>query len=173
MGICAKKGATELVEELASDRWSEVKDTVTYNTLMACYMKAKRQHECFSVFEEMRHAKAPPDKFTAGILLDFCVQTHPVDIQRMMSILDVLQAEGVTVNHVHYTTLIKGFVQAGLVQHAVLMLEQMRNQPTLRPDLVTYSTVVKGFAELGDVDTALGWLNKLTQEGVMLDSTFF
>jgi len=173
MGICAKKGATALVEELASDRWSEAKDTVSYNTLMTCYMKAKRQQECFRVFEDMRYAKAAPDQFTVGILLDCCIQTHPIDIQHMMSILDVLQAEGVTMNHVHYTSLIKGFVQAGLVQNALEVLELMRHQPTLRPDLVTYSTVVKGLAELGDVDGVFGWLNKLTQEGMMFDNKFF
>jgi len=173
LGICAKKFATELAEELASDHWSEARDTVTYNILMTCYMKAKRPHESFRVFEEMRHAKTIPDQFTLGILLDCCVQTDPIDIRHMMSILDMLQAEGVTMNHVHYTTLIKGLVQAGLVQNAVKVLEKMRNQPILRPDLVTYSTVVKGLAELGDVDGAFGWFEQLTQEGMMLDDRFF
>jgi len=173
MGICAQKGAAELVEELALDQWSKIKDTCTYNTMMTCYVKANRQHECFRVFEEMQHAKVALDQFTVGILLDCCVQTHPIDIQHMMSLLDVFQAANVNMNHVHYTTLIKGLVQAGLVQNALQVLEQMRNQPSLTPDIITYSTVVKGLAELGDVDGALEWLEKLTQEGVMLDSTFF
>jgi len=121
----------------------------------------------------MQHAKVALDQFTVGILLDCCVQTHPIDIQHMMSLLDVFQAANVNMNHVHYTTLIKGLVQAGLVQNALQVLEQMRNQPSLTPDIITYSTVVKGLAELGDVDGALEWLEKLTQEGVMLDSTFF
>jgi len=173
MGICAKKGATDLVEELASDRWSVAWDTVTYNTLMACFTKAKRQHECFKVFKEMRHAKAVPDQFTVGILLDCCLQTNPIDIQHMMLILNVLRSEDIAMNHVHYTTLIKGLVQGGLVQNALQVLEQMRNHPSLRPDLVTYSTVVKGLAELGDVDGTLGWLETMTREGVVPDNIFF
>lgn len=55
-----------------------------------------------------------------------------------------------------YTTLMKGYMEAGRVADTVRMLEAMRQQKdsSSRPDHVTYTTVISAFVKAGSMDRA-------------------
>lgn len=67
-----------------------------------------------------------------------------------------------------YTTLMKGYMNAGRVTDTVRMLEAMRHQDdsASHPDHVTYTTVVSAFVKSGSIDRARQVLAEMTRIAV-------
>lgn len=67
-----------------------------------------------------------------------------------------------------YTTLMKGYMQAGRVSDTVRMLEAMRRQDdrSSHPDHVSYTTVVSALVKAGSMDRARQILAEMTRMGV-------
>lgn len=67
-----------------------------------------------------------------------------------------------------YTTLMKGYMNAGRVTDTVRMLEAMRLQDDTasHPDHVTYTTVLSAFVKSGSIDRARQVLAEMTRIGV-------
>jgi pentatricopeptide repeat protein len=69
-----------------------------------------------------------------------------------------------------YTTLMKGYMNAGRVEDVVTMLRAMRREaetaPASRPDHVTYTTVVSALAAAGDMARAHAVLDEMAAAGV-------
>ncbi|KAL6133347.1 hypothetical protein ACLB2K_065584 [Fragaria x ananassa] len=73
-----------------------------------------------------------------------------------------------TANSRIYTTLMKGYMNAGRVIDTVRMLEALRHQDdsSSQPDHVTYTTVVSAFVKAGSMDRARRVLAEMTRVGV-------
>lgn len=69
-----------------------------------------------------------------------------------------------------YTTLMKGYMNAGRVEDVVAMLRAMRREgetsPASRPDHVTYTTVISTLVAAGDMERARAVLEEMGQAGV-------
>ncbi|KAL6597304.1 hypothetical protein ACP70R_046744 [Stipagrostis hirtigluma subsp. patula] len=69
-----------------------------------------------------------------------------------------------------YTTLMKGYMNAGRVNDVVVMLRAMQREgetsPASRPDHVTYTTVVSALVTAGDMDRAHAVLDEMAAAGV-------
>lgn len=69
-----------------------------------------------------------------------------------------------------YTTLMKGYMNAGRVEDVVAMLRAMRREgetsPASRPDYVTYTTVISTLVAAGDMERARAVLEEMGQAGV-------
>ncbi|VAI16291.1 unnamed protein product [Triticum turgidum subsp. durum] len=69
-----------------------------------------------------------------------------------------------------YTTLMKGYMNAGRVDDVVTMARAMRREgetmPASRPDHVTYTTVVSTLAAAGDMERAHAVLDEMARAGV-------
>jgi len=174
MVVCAKAGAHRLLLALASDKWSEKKDVVTYNTLMKYYVQQRNTAACLQTFCKMREANVKPSEISIGIILDGCVQQsndqNQVDLQHVFGLL--LKSD-MPMNRVNYTTYIKGLIRLGRFDKAAEVLQHMRQTPELSPDIVTYSTMVKGFADKGDTAGALKLCEQMMSDGIAADHVVF
>ncbi|CAL4954999.1 unnamed protein product [Urochloa decumbens] len=69
-----------------------------------------------------------------------------------------------------YTTLMKGYMNAGRVEDVVTMLRAMRREaetaPASRPDHVTYTTVISALVAAGDMARARSVLDEMAAAGV-------
>ncbi|CAO1947869.1 unnamed protein product [Urochloa humidicola] len=69
-----------------------------------------------------------------------------------------------------YTTLMKGYMNAGRVEDVVTMLRAMRREaetvPTSRPDHVTYTTVISALVATGNMARAHAVLDEMAEDGV-------
>lgn len=67
-----------------------------------------------------------------------------------------------------YTTLMKGYMKAGRVEHTVQMLEAMRHQEDTgsHPNHVSYTTVISALVKAGSMDKARQVLAEMTRVGV-------
>uniref|UniRef100_A0A0D9XVX9 Pentacotripeptide-repeat region of PRORP domain-containing protein n=1 Tax=Leersia perrieri TaxID=77586 RepID=A0A0D9XVX9_9ORYZ len=69
-----------------------------------------------------------------------------------------------------YTTLMKGYMNAGRVDDVLTMLRAMRREgetsAASRPDHVTYTTVISTLAASGDMDRARAVLHEMARDGV-------
>ncbi|CAO2171104.1 unnamed protein product [Urochloa humidicola] len=69
-----------------------------------------------------------------------------------------------------YTTLMKGYMNAGRVEDVVTMLRAMRREaetaPASRPDHVTYTTVISALVAAGDMGRAHAVLDEMAEAGV-------
>lgn len=70
--------------------------------------------------------------------------------------------------HLEYTILIKGIVQSGRVNHALVLLREMDNSGArdCQPDVVTYNTIVHGLCKHGRVEEALQLFEVMKSEDV-------
>uniref|UniRef100_A0A0A9DIB2 Pentacotripeptide-repeat region of PRORP domain-containing protein n=1 Tax=Arundo donax TaxID=35708 RepID=A0A0A9DIB2_ARUDO len=82
----------------------------------------------------------------------------------------VLLNKAYTPNARVYTTLMKGYMNAGRVDDVVAMLRAMQREgettPASRPDHVTYTTVISALVAAGDMDRARAVLDDMAADGV-------
>lgn len=146
-------------------------DIVGYNTVLKGYAKLGELTRCFETYEKMQDSGLPSSEVTFGILLDVCIEAKAFD--RSKQIFEDLRNSGLKVNAIHYTTFMKGLINAGQLDEATNLLDDMIASPNTRPDLVTYSTLVKAHADNGRVMEAIRVLERMIAQGIIPDAIIF
>jgi pentatricopeptide repeat protein len=168
LAACASSGALGLAEVLvASEICREAMDTVAYNTLMKGYGLAGNCPRCFELYDKLRANGLAPSEMTFGILLDACNTAGEYGHARRV-FKDLLDS-GLRPNVVHYTTLMKGLVNAGHLDDAAGVLRCMLQSPDTAPDVVTYSMLVQAHADRGTVGEAVQVLKQMLHHGIKPD----
>lgn len=146
-------------------------DVIAYNTLMKGYAMADKPQLCLQLYRQMRSLMIQPSDVSFGILLDACVGGALFEDAKR--VFDDLRSSGGAVNVVHYTTFIKGLVNAGCLSDARDVLMEMHVSPRTRPDVITYSTLAKAYADAGRVDDGIQLLEMMKKQGVEPDGILF
>merc|ERR1719379_2109868 len=146
-------------------------DIVGYNTLLKGHAKFGNISRCFEIYEVMQQLNLPSSEVTFGILLDVCIDAKAFD--RARQVFESLRDSGLKLNVVHYTTFMKGLVNAGQLEEATHLLDEMHGSSNTKPDLVTYSTLVKAHADSGQVMEAIRVLERMASQGVTPDAIIF
>jgi len=155
----------ELAEALMTEgQCSEPMETISYNTLMKCYARAKQVARCFDIRADMEAKDCTPNEVTYGILLDACVVSQELDSARR--VFEDLCNCGLRVNVVHCTAFIKCLVMAGRLEEAQGILREMLQSPTTRPDSITYATLVRAHTDRGQIEEALRLLEEMLQQRI-------
>jgi pentatricopeptide repeat protein len=153
-----------------------VPDVVTFNTILKGYAQSMNVDECFKVIAEMVEVKVDPDDVTYGILLDACIADN--NLNKANEVLDGLIKSGMAMNTVLYTTFIKGFVRAEMLDRAMQLYETMKTgkpgegadqEKKAKPDLITYSILIKAHTDKRQMERALYLLNDMQEAGYQPD----
>ena len=124
-------------------------NVVSFNTVMKGYTTGGKIDACFELLAEMQEHAVVPDDITYGILLDACIADN--DLNKANEVLDRLIKSGTALNTVLYTTFMKGFVRANMLDRAMSLYETMKanakqkeqeggggeQPPAAKPDLIT------------------------------------
>merc|ERR1719405_230502 len=76
-------------------------------------------------------------------------------------------------NTVLFTTLIKGFARAGEVDQAMKVYEQMCNERSMLPDLITFSILIKANCDVDRLEMALKLLEAMLSLNLRPDEVVF
>lgn len=186
----------DLVKEMAkSGELEEPPDVVLYNTVLDCWAKSSASEMSIRsklFLEKMIHDSIPPDVISYNTVIH-CM-TRSGNPQEAESLLEEMKAAGVHPNNITYNTLLaahftksssttrhtsKGskatsgtsrFVHA---DRAELLFERMKNDPHVKPDVVTYNTMLHFYSQNGNVGKAESFLAEMLNDDspVRPDST--
>jgi len=145
-------------------------DAITYNTLLKCYVQAKRLDDAFALVAEMESAGLSPTSVTFGTLLDACINENCMD--RAKKVFCKMQDANCEMNTILYTTMIKGFVKMNRVDEVLSILKEMRSRGVVA-DSVTYSLVLKALCATGQMESALDLFQSICSEGIKPDEIIF
>jgi len=106
-------------------------------------------------------------------LLDCCINDK--QMEKATEVFNEMTEEGVTMNTVLYTTLIKGFARADEVDQAMKVYRQMCSDRDkgVSPDLITFSILIKANCDAGRLEDALVLLQTMVGLGIGPDEVVF
>lgn len=171
LALCMNSRAFDLAQKIADSVPNVPMDAIAYNTLMKGFANVGDLANCFGKYGEMRRAQIMPNEMTFGILLDACIDDKQMDYARR--VFSDLRESGLSLNVILYTTFIKGLVNAGELDEAMEILDEMCAKSTAKPDLVTFSTLVKAHASVGNVVDCARLLDRMVKMGINPDSVLF
>ena len=97
-----------------------------------------------------------PSSMTYGCLLQACVRNN--QIERAESVFEGMKREGVQMNAVIYTTMIKAYQKSYQLEHALevyeTMLGEMQANPDVTPNIVTFNSLLDCCVRCFDVNQA-------------------
>lgn len=144
----------------------EVKDAISWNTLIVACSHCADHAKALRVFREMGRAGARTDDFTFTSALAACAslasmrygsQIHCHLIRRMQS-LDVAVGNALT----------NMYAKCGCIEHARCVFEQMPNR-----NLVSWNTIIAGYGNHGHGRKAVETFEQMKEMGFVPDSFTF
>jgi len=172
LSMCLQNCEYSCAEILVDQRHCNIAmDIVAFNTLIKAFAKNGDVARCFALRKKMQEMGIAPSEITFGILLDVCIDAK--DFARAKQVFANLRQSGLPMNVVHYTTFMKGLLSAGYLDEATALLDEMVQNYSTKPDLVTYSTLVKAHADHGKVMEAITVLERMLGQGIPADAIIF
>jgi pentatricopeptide repeat protein len=104
-----------------------------------------------------------PNSVTYGCLLDACVKNG--EIKRAAGVFDCMLRDGIAMNTVLYTTMIKGFSKEWQLEKAYQlyqrMLFEMEANPAVAPNTITYNSLLDCCVRCFDMPRATAIFNDM------------
>ncbi|KAK7841835.1 pentatricopeptide repeat-containing protein [Quercus suber] len=190
---CLEYFAFDKVQDLLSDMTTQGirPNTVTYNTLIDAYGKARKFSEMESTLVEMLHEKnCEPDVWTknstlrafgpsAGvqpnirtfnILLDSYGKAG--EYEKMSAVMEYMQKYQYSWTIVTYNVVIDAFGKAGDLKQMEYLFRLMRSE-RIKPSCVTLCSLVRAYGQAGKPKKIGGVLRFIENSDVVLDTVFF
>lgn len=142
-------------------------NTRMYTTLMKGYMKAGRIADTVRMLEAMRHQEdtaSHPDHVTYTTVVSAFVNAGSMD--RARQVLAEMTRIGVPANRITYNILLKGYCQQLQINKAKELMQEMINNSTIEPDVVSYNTLIDGCILFDDSAGALAYFNEMRARGI-------
>ncbi|CAL4961951.1 unnamed protein product [Urochloa decumbens] len=181
--MCARAGRKGLVARVLEHMISAgvAPCTTTFHSLVAAFvgfgdiptaerivqaMREQRKDICLLLRAVAMECDDAPDAEQDAALLDDIVIAGGSMAEQEVPLLSKAYPPNARV----YTTLMKGYMNAGRVEDVVTMLRAMRREaetaPASRPDHVTYTTVISALVAAGDMARARSVLDEMAVAGV-------
>nr|KYP43927.1 hypothetical protein KK1_034609 [Cajanus cajan] len=151
-------------------------DALSYNTMMKLCVRVGRKDLLVFVLERVLQLGIPLCVTTLQSLVSAYVEFG--DLETAEKLVQAMREQRRDICRVlrdlyapntrTYTTLMKGYMNAGRVSDTVRMLEAMRRQDdkASHPDHVSYTTVVSALVKIGSMERARQVLAEMTRIGV-------
>jgi len=159
------EGAYELVQQMQNDEHCKVTvNSVIYCSLLKGFARDKKLERAWSVYQEMKQQNLELSIVACNTLVDACARVGRMD--RVPQIMDDMRSHGIEPNLITYSTTMKGHCQAGDIQTALAMMEEMQRDTKLKPDEIMYNSLLDGCAQNSLVDEGLRLLEEMQSKGV-------
>ena len=146
--------AQHVLEELP------MRDTVTWNTLIAGYANQEQCHEALECFGRMQSEGLLPDVVTYLSILKACGSSGAIDQGK--KIHDVIVSKGLLKQDIVLgNALVDMYVKCGMLAKA----QQVLNEIPVR-DGVSWNTLIAGYARQGQCYEALKCFEQMQKEGI-------
>jgi pentatricopeptide repeat protein len=166
---CVKCGDLKLALQVFEDvkKEGKHKNTVLYTTLIKGCSKQKDLQSALALFREMKQEMVPYNIITYNSIIDVCVNCGAVHVaegifQQMID--EESMAHGSSPDLITFSTLLKGYCQAGELNKAFMVLEAIRERE-LPCDELVFNTLIDGCVKTGDLSTGLGLFGEMLKVG--------
>jgi len=168
LDACVKCGnlkkALEVFDEVKKE--GKHKNTVLYTTLIKGCSTQKNLQTALSLFREMKEEGVPCNTFTYNSILDVCINSGAISIAE--GIFQQMISEegncGASPDLITFSTLLKGYCQAGEMDKAFMVLDAIRDR-CLPCDELVFNTLIDGCVKTCDLTTGLGLFDEMLKEG--------
>ncbi|RAL46397.1 hypothetical protein DM860_015390 [Cuscuta australis] len=144
-----------------------VKDTVSWNTLIGCFMKNRRRHDALKVFDTMQSSNVcQPDEVTCLLVLQVCAQLNALEFGERVHKYIKEHAHGDSMRLCNM--LITMYSRCGCVDKAH---EVFRNMA--RKNVVSWSALISGLASNGYGRGAIEAFEEMQRAGIPPDGHTF
>ncbi|CAL9123728.1 unnamed protein product [Musa textilis] len=143
-----------------------LRDTASWNSLIAAHVLSRAHRQAWSVFGGMLSEGLPVDQYTFGSVLKSVACAARLDLGRQVHALIVKSSFDRDV--FSGSALVDMYAKCGRIREAVVALELMPE-----PNVVSWNAVVAGYARAGDAKAAFHVSRRMEREGVMLDEATF
>ncbi|KAK7841833.1 pentatricopeptide repeat-containing protein [Quercus suber] len=168
--------AFDKVQALLSDMTTQGirPNTVTYNTLIDAYGKARKFSEMESTLVEMLHEKnCEPDVWTMNSTLRaFDSYGKAGEYEKMSAVMEYMQKYHYSWTIVTYNVVIDAFGKAGDLKQMEYLFRLMRSE-RIKPSCVTLCSLVRAYGQAGKPEKIGGVLRYIENSDVVLDTVFF
>merc|ERR1719214_259383 len=98
-------------------------------------------------------------------MIDACARCGSMD--KVPQLLEEMKRDKVDLDVITYSTLVKGYCNAGDVDKAFKVLAEMKSDGKLAPDEILYNSLLDGCAKQNRVDDAVRLLKDMSDSGVV------
>lgn len=141
-------------------------NNVIYSSILKGFAHTKDTEKVVAVYEEMQLHQIPANKITFNTILNAFAQGETM--HRVPALLEDMKAANPPVEPdiVTYSTIVKGFCNAGYLDRALKVLGDMQASGVHAPDEVMYNSLLGGCAKEQRPDEALELLNDMRKYNV-------
>jgi pentatricopeptide repeat protein len=152
--------AWTLVQEMIADeKQCDSINTVIYSTVLKGFAHAWKLERCFDVLGEMQCHGIQCNTITYNTLLDACTKCGSMD--RVSEVFGEMQRNAVEPDLITYSTLVKGFCRAGDLERAFDLVQDVKQDGSLKLDEIVYNSLLDGCARQQKVDQAMEVLSDM------------
>lgn len=135
----------------------EEPDVVTIASILPACAELNELNLGKSIHGYSLKRKICENKYVAGSLIEMYSKRHRNDYAKKVFIS--VREKNTTL----WNEMIAAYVNDGKINEAVGLLRSMRNEGTIKPDVITYNTVLSGYARNGQKNEACELLSEMTQ----------
>lgn len=100
----------------------------------------------------MKDNKLVPNDVTYGCLIDACIKNG--NLTKALQVFKDMKKDGVKMNTIIYTTLIKGYAKEFMLDEALALYEEMTKCSDITPNTVTYNSLIDCSVRCNQMATA-------------------
>lgn len=159
------EGAYEVIQgALADPNTKGLVTAVTYSSVLKSLNHKKCFYRVWEIYEEMMRQKVEFTTTTYNALLDVCARSG--EISRAEPLLKQMVEQGLAPSVITYSTVIKAYCGANMLEQAFKLFEEMKCNTDLDPDEVTFNTLLDGCARYGFFDRGCEVLQEMRRTGI-------
>merc|ERR1719440_971459 len=160
--------AWDLVNKVYKDEEQRASvNTVIYSTILKGFAISKQPEKLMQVYTEMREREVPCNTISYNTMLDACAKCGAM--HRVPDLLEDMKAARPRVEPdvITYSTIVKGYCNAGDVDKAFQVLQEMKRDAKHSPDEILYNSLLDGCAKQHRLDDALRLLDDMSDMNVI------
>jgi pentatricopeptide repeat protein len=169
LDACVKCGdlqqALQVFEEVKKE--GKHRNTVLYTTLIKGCSAQKNLQVALTLFREMKEERVSYNTFTYNSIIDVCINSGAMTVAEgifSQMITEEANRHGASPDIITFSTLLKGYCQAGLFDQAFMVVEAIRERG-LPCDELVYNTLIDGCVKIGDLGMGLGFFEEMLRDG--------
>mmetsp|Transcript_130357 Transcript_130357/g.237015 ORF Transcript_130357/g.237015 Transcript_130357/m.237015 type:complete len:1015 (+) Transcript_130357:136-3180(+) len=159
------EGGYQLICDMNKDaECAPLVNAIIYCSVLKGFSHQKRFDRVWSVYQEMLTMKVQFSIVTFNTLVDACSRCG--EIGRIPGLLKDMVAQGIQINIITYSAILKGYCQGNRIEEAFELVEDMKRTTKLQPDEIMYNTLLDGCARLGLYERGISVLEEMDASGV-------
>ena len=133
---------------------------VTYNTLIDSYFKQKNYEQAWSLFELLKKCNKKPDNFTYSTMINGVKSMDKPDLNRAFQLFNEYKQLNKP-DHIIYNCLMDACINAGDVERAHVILNEMKNESSIHIDEISFNTLIKGCCRTRKLPQAIAFFEEM------------